>query len=97
MAKTDDGVGEDTDTLTANVGGAREFNAYTLFGAHETLMLAMLTERCFQDGLDPENELADQLAAHINRGVGLLYPRMESILDLGSLLQRTLQRKELVK
>ena len=97
IPRADESVGEDADTLSGNLGSSREFNAYTLFGAHETLMLAMLKERCLQDGLDPENDLPDQLSAHINRGVGLLYPRMESILDVGLLLQKTIQRKELVK
>lgn len=97
IPRTDEGIGEDGDTLSGDSGSAREFNLYTLFGVHEALMLAMLRERCLQDGLDPENDLADQLTAHINRGVGLLYPRMESMLDVGSLLQRTIQRKELVK
>ena len=97
IPRADEGVNEDSDMLSGQSGSSREFNAYTLFGAHEALMMAMLKERCLQDGLDPENDLADQLTAHINRGVLLLYPRMESILDVGSLLQRTMQRKELVK
>ena len=54
-----------------------EFNRYTLLGAHEVLMLALVRQRCLQDGLDPETELEEQLRAHINRGIGILYPRLK--------------------
>ena len=62
-----------------------EFNRYTLLGAHEVLMLALVRQRCLQDGLDPEAELEEQLRAHINRGIGILYPRLKSLSDLGEL------------
>ena len=62
-----------------------EFNRYTLLGTHEVLMLALVRQRCLQDGLDPEAELEEQLRAHINRGIGILYPRLKSLSDLGEL------------
>ncbi len=64
-----------------------EFNRYTLFGPHDLLIVALLRERCLQDGLDPDEEdLSEQLRAHINRGVGVLYPRLKSVSDLGDLV-----------
>ena len=63
-----------------------EFNRYTLFGPHEVILLALLRQRCIQDGLDPDLDVQDQLHAHINRGVGILYPRLRSISDIGQLV-----------
>lgn len=63
-----------------------EFNRYTLFGPHEVILLALLRQRCVQDGLDPDLDLAEQLHAHINRGVGILYPRLRTISDLGHMV-----------
>ena len=63
-----------------------EFNAYTLFGPYEVLTTALLKERILQDGLEPEGMLQEQLRAHINRGVALLYPRVRCLADLANLL-----------
>ena len=63
-----------------------EFNAYTLFGPYEVLTTALLKERSLQDGLVPKGVLQEQLRAHINRGVALLYPRVRCLADLANLL-----------
>jgi DNA sulfur modification protein DndE len=68
-----------------------EFNRYTLLGSHDVLVLALLRERCLQDGLDPDQDLPEQLRAHINRGVSILYPRLKSVSDLGDLVARSWQ------
>ena len=65
-----------------------EFNRYTLLGPHEVLMLALVRQRCLNDGLDPYDELAEQLRAHINRGIGILYPRLKNLSDLGRLVEQ---------
>ena len=65
-----------------------EFNRYTLLGPHEVLMLALVRQRCLNDGLDPYDELAEQLRAHINRGIGILYPRLRKLSDLGRLVEQ---------
>ena len=65
-----------------------EFNRYTLLGAHEVLILSLLRQRCLQDGLDPDEELAEQLRAHINRGVSILYPRLRSLSDIGEMVMQ---------
>ena len=65
-----------------------EFNRYTLLGPHEVLTLALVRQRSLNDGLDPYGELADQLRAHINRGIGILYPRLRNLSDLGRLVEQ---------
>ena len=69
-----------------------EFNRYTLLGAQEVIVLALLRQRCLQDGLDPDSEWPEQLRAHINRGVGILYPRLRSLHDLGNIINQVYVR-----
>ena len=63
-----------------------EFNRYTLLGSHEVLMLALLRQRCVEDGLNPDEDLPEQLRAHINRGVTVLYPRLRTLSDIGEMI-----------
>lgn len=62
-----------------------EFNRYTLFGSHEIILLALLRQRCVEDELDPYADLPEQMHAHINRGIGILYPRVRTLSDLGEM------------
>ena len=72
-----------------------EFNRYTLLGPHEVILLALLRQRCVQDGLDPDSDLPEQLHAHINRGVSILYPRLRSISDLGKMVAHVYEVRSL--
>ena len=63
----------------------REFNRYTLLGEYDELFVALLKQRCHQDGTDP-SRMAESFRAHINRGVALLQGRVKSIADLPGLL-----------
>lgn len=63
----------------------REFNRYTLLGEYDPLFVALLVERCRNDGIDL-TKLSDYFRAHMNRGVVLLQQRAKSISDLASLL-----------
>ena len=74
---------------TAFPNDGMEFNRYTLLGVHEVLILALLRQRCIQDGLDPDKELPEQLRAHINRGVRILYPRLRTLIDLGEMVKQS--------
>ena len=65
-----------------------EFNRYTLLGVHEVLILSLLRQRCLQDGMDPDEESPEQLRAHINRGVSILYPRLRSLSDIGEMVMQ---------
>src|SRR5579864_6548160 len=51
----------------------REFNRYTLTGQWDSLFFALLRQRLFKDGLDPEKDIEAQFKAHLSRGVLLLY------------------------
>ena len=64
-----------------------EFNRYTLMGEWDSLIVALLKERCAVDGLDLDDDnLIKQFRAHLNRGVGLLYGRVKGLSDLVGLL-----------
>ena len=63
-----------------------EFNRYTLLGQYDSIMMALVRERCIADGLEPDTDLGEQLRVHLNRGVEVLYPRLKSINDLVDLM-----------
>ena len=65
--------------------GPRGINPYTLIRPWESLILAILRERCHQDGID-EKDLENQFRAHINRGILLLYKQMRDLSDLARLI-----------
>jgi DNA sulfur modification protein DndE len=62
----------------------REFNRYTLLGEYDRLFVALLRERCFQDG-QAEAALPGAFRAHMNRGILLLQQRVRGLADLGVL------------
>ena len=67
----------------------REIDRHTLTGPWDRLFVALIKERCLEDGLPLSNdELAAQFRAHVNRGVLLLYKRTRSINDLTLLIPR---------
>lgn len=69
------------------VDGEREIDRHTLTGPWDSLFVAMIKERCKQDGLSLDDEvLAAQFRAHVNRGVLLLYKRIRNLTDLAELL-----------
>ena len=65
----------------------REFNRYTLLGEHDAIYVALLRERCVQDGL-VDFRLEDYFRAHINRGVDLLSRRIKTLSDLAEVAGR---------
>jgi len=65
----------------------RELNRYTLTGPWDSLFVALLTHRCYKDGLNVPEDLDEQFRAHINRGVILLFQRVKSINDLCRLVE----------
>jgi DNA sulfur modification protein DndE len=68
--------------------GPREINPYTLIRPWESLILALLRERCHQDSFD-EKESEDQFRAHVNRGILLLYKQVHDLSDLAHLIPET--------
>jgi DNA sulfur modification protein DndE len=63
----------------------REFNRYTLLGEYDPLFVAILVERCRNDGLDLAR-VSDYFRAHMNRGIVLLQQRTKNIADLATLI-----------
>jgi DNA sulfur modification protein DndE len=59
----------------------REFNRYTLLGEYDPLFVALLRQRCDEDGLDFDR-LPEYFRAHMNRGVVLLQQRVKSVSDI---------------
>lgn len=67
----------------------KEIDRHTLTGQWDPLFVALIKERCYQDGLSLDNDiLAEQFRAHINRGVLLLFKRIRSLNDLAQLMPR---------
>ena len=65
----------------------REFNRYTLLGEYDPLFVALLKQRCHQDGVDL-SQLSDYFRAHMNRGVLLLQACVKSVSDIAELVPR---------
>ena len=65
----------------------QEINRFTLTGEWDTFFVALIKERCIHDGLDPENDLYDQLRAHLNRGVFGIFPQIKDLGDFHILLK----------
>lgn len=78
----------------AEFGGKsdREFNWSTLFGQWDIFFVALLKQRLFEDDLDPEADLEEQLVLHLNRGIFLLFKRVRQLPDLGPLLDQASAR-----
>lgn len=61
-----------------------------LTGAWDTLFVALIKERCLQDGLPLDDDvLGEQFKAHVNRGVLLLYKRVKTLNDLALIMPRS--------
>lgn len=61
----------------------REIERPTLTGQYDGLFLALLRERCAQDGLPTSGRIfEEQFRAHMNRGVLLLFQRVKTLADV---------------
>ncbi len=52
-----------------------------LFGEHEQMFHVVFLTRLQKDKLDPQLYLQDMMRAHLNRGAGLLFPRISDLSD----------------
>jgi len=67
--------------------GDREIDRPVLLGTYDPLFVAMIKERCKQDGLSVEDdELYEHFRAHVHRGVALVYKRVKDLPDLKHLM-----------
>lgn len=65
----------------------QEINRFTLTGEWDTFFIALIKERCIEDGLDPDKDLYHQMRAHLNRGVFGIFPQIKSLGDFHILLK----------
>ena len=63
-----------------------EMNRITLTGEWDKFFIALVKERCIQDGLDSEKDLYNQLRAHLNRGVFGIFTQIKGLADFRTLL-----------
>ena len=75
-----------------------EFNRYTLTGEWDSFFIALLKERCIQDGLDPAKDILSQFIAHLNRGILSIFSMVRDLGDFRNLipadiLNQTLQKE----
>lgn len=73
--------------LDVDASDGSEFIRFTLLGEWDSLFIALLEERGFENGMCEDNEtLVKYFRAHLNRGVRLLYARVKRLGDLANLL-----------
>lgn len=73
--------------LDADATDGSEFNRFTLMGEWDPLIVALLEERGFANGICKDNDtLVRYFRAHLNRGVRLLYSRVKRLEDLENLI-----------
>ena len=65
----------------------QEFNRYTLTGEYDSYFIALVKQRCLEEGLDPEKEFIKQFKMHLNNGILSIYSRINSLSDLPILLK----------
>ncbi len=63
-----------------------ELMPHILFGRNELLYAAMFEQRLKDDGLDYEQYAGRMIRAHVNRGAGILFPRIDRLDDFADLL-----------
>lgn len=65
----------------------QEFNRYTLTGEFDAYFIALIKERCLQDGIDPEKNFMQYFKLHLNNGIMAIYSRINNLSDLTNLLK----------
>ncbi len=63
-----------------------ELLPHILFGKNETVFAAMLEQRLSDDRLDCNTYADRMMRAHVNRGAGILFPRINRLEDFGRLV-----------
>ena len=63
-----------------------ELLPHIMFGKNEVLYAAMLQQRVDDDGLDWNEHGTRMVRAHVNRGAGMLFPRIKKIEDFATVM-----------
>lgn len=77
---------EKLSTLVPSDEEGQEFNRFTLTGEFDSFFVALVKERCVQDGLDPEKEFVSQFKLHLNHGILVISGRIKDLPDMVNLL-----------
>jgi DNA sulfur modification protein DndE len=70
----------------------QEINRYTLTGEWDAFFIALVRERCINDGLDPEHDLLPQFRAHLNRGAFFVFAQVKDLSDFQKLMPISQER-----
>jgi len=64
-----------------------ELLPHILFGRNELLYAALFRQRMADDGLDYQKYAKRMIRAHVNRGAGMLFPRIDRTEDFAKILE----------
>lgn len=64
-----------------------ELLPHVLFGKHELMFSLLFHQRLHQDNLDWDRYSSRMIRAHVNRGAGMLFPRINKLEDFKQLLE----------
>lgn len=64
-----------------------ELMPHILFGKNELIFSAMFEQRLKKDNLDYDKYANRMIRAHVNRGAGILFPRIDKLEDFAKLLE----------
>ena len=64
-----------------------ELMPHILFGKNELIFSAMFERRLKKDNLDYDKYANRMIRAHVNRGAGILFPRIDKLEDFAKLLE----------
>lgn len=64
-----------------------ELMPHILFGKNEILYAAMFQQRLKDDGFDYDKYASRMIRAHINRGAGIMFPRIDRLEDFEKMLE----------
>ena len=64
-----------------------ELMPHILFGKNELIFSAMFEQRLKKDSLDYDKYANRMIRAHVNRGAGILFPRIDKLEDFAKLLE----------
>ena len=73
-----------------------ELLPHILYGKNELVFSLLFQQRLSEDKLDYEMYADRMIRAHLNRGAGMLFPRIDEIGDFGNLLKSYMKGKETV-
>ena len=68
-----------------------ELLPHILFGKNEIIFSALFEQRLRDDGLQYDIYAERMIRAHINRGAGMLFPRIDRLSDFAKLLETEVQ------